>query len=107
MLTPEASGTTRRRVNPESLATRLGPQLVKELEALLEPGATEMPPFRIRQEIQKRYNIDRRHIYDWFHSKGLRVTKDDRGCAAENEFSLGSAHPQVRVTLSMRAYTPC
>ncbi|OCH88766.1 hypothetical protein OBBRIDRAFT_690121, partial [Obba rivulosa] len=36
-----------------------------------------MPPFAVRQAIQKKYSTNRRHIYDWFHSKGLRVTKDD------------------------------
>lgn len=73
----------RRRVNPESLAVRLGPQLIKELEALLEPGMSEMPPFAVRQEIQQRYNINRRHIYDWFHSKGLRVTKEEKRVSLE------------------------
>ncbi|KAH9949358.1 hypothetical protein B0H21DRAFT_130489 [Amylocystis lapponica] len=75
--------TGRKRVNPESLATRLGPELIKELEALLEPGMSEMPSFSVRQEIQKRYNINRRHIYDWFHSRGLRVTKEERRVARE------------------------
>ncbi|CCM03761.1 uncharacterized protein FIBRA_05907 [Fibroporia radiculosa] len=71
----------KRRVNPESLAVRLGPELVKELEALLVPGMTEMPPFSVRQAIQQRYGINRRHIYDWFHSKGLRVTKEEKRIA--------------------------
>ncbi|KZT08608.1 uncharacterized protein LAESUDRAFT_723489 [Laetiporus sulphureus 93-53] len=83
---------TRKRVNPDSLAARLGPELVKELEALLEPGMTEMPPFSVRQAIQKRYNIDRRHVYDWFHSKGLRVTKDR---SLEDESRTSSLEPQV------------
>ncbi|KAI0718906.1 hypothetical protein C8T65DRAFT_569913 [Cerioporus squamosus] len=42
-----------------------------------------MPSFAIRQEIQARYNVDRRHIYDWFHSKGLRVTKEDKRATVE------------------------
>lgn len=65
-------------MNPESLAGRLGPELVRELENLLKPGVTEMPSFSVRQEIQQRYNIDRRHIYDWFHNKGLRVTTSEQ-----------------------------
>ncbi|PSS29706.1 hypothetical protein PHLCEN_2v2854 [Hermanssonia centrifuga] len=72
------TGTVRRRMNPDSLAVRLGPELIKELEALLEPGMTEMPSFSVRQKIQKRYNIDRRHIYDWFHNKGLRVASAEK-----------------------------
>ncbi|KIP11732.1 hypothetical protein PHLGIDRAFT_114309 [Phlebiopsis gigantea 11061_1 CR5-6] len=72
------SAAIRRRMNPESLAGRLGPELVKELEALLKTGITEMPSFAVRQEIQQRYSIDRRHIYDWFHNKGLRVTTSER-----------------------------
>ena len=34
--------STRRRVNPESLAIRLGPELVKELESYVKPGVVEM-----------------------------------------------------------------
>ncbi|EGO05265.1 hypothetical protein SERLA73DRAFT_129118 [Serpula lacrymans var. lacrymans S7.3] len=37
-----------------------------------------MPSFAVRKELQERYNIDRRHIYDYFHSKGLRVVKEDK-----------------------------
>lgn len=79
---------------------RLGPQLVNELEALLQPGATEMPPFHVRQAIQKRYDIDRRHIYDWFHSKGLRVTKDDKRHAMEDEPPIGGSQVPVRSSVS-------
>jgi hypothetical protein len=68
----------RRRVNPESLALRLGPDLVRDLDALITPGNTEMPSFAVRKELQERYNIDRRHIYDYFHSRGLRVVKEDK-----------------------------
>ncbi|OBZ79389.1 hypothetical protein A0H81_01261 [Grifola frondosa] len=78
-------GSDKRRVNPESLAVRLGPELVRELESLLQPGVDEMPSFAVRQAIQKRYNVDRRHIYDWFHSKGLRVTKEDKRATADNQ----------------------
>lgn len=100
MSTPGSNSLTKRRVNPESLAMRLGPQLVNELEALLQPGATEMPPFHVRQAIQKRYNIDRRHIYDWFHSKGLRVTKDDKRHAMEDEPPIGGSQVPVRSSVS-------
>ncbi|KAH7922846.1 hypothetical protein BV22DRAFT_1131091 [Leucogyrophana mollusca] len=75
------SGATvhqRRRVNPESLALRLGPDLVRDLEALILPGVIEMPSFAVRKELQERYSIDRRHIYDYFHSRGLRVIKEDK-----------------------------
>ncbi|KAF9245734.1 hypothetical protein BU15DRAFT_70806 [Melanogaster broomeanus] len=68
----------RRRVNPESLALRLGRELVRDLDALITPGNTEMPSFAARKELQERYNIDRRHIYDYFHSRGLRVVKEDK-----------------------------
>jgi hypothetical protein len=68
----------RRRVNPDSLAKRLGPELVGELDALIKPGNRDMPSFAVRKELQERYNIDRRHLYDYFHSKGLRVVKEDK-----------------------------
>lgn len=64
----------RRRVNPASLANKLGPELVAELESLIKPGCNEMPSFAARQAIQKKYQVDRRHIYDWYHTKGLRVS---------------------------------
>lgn len=66
----------RRRVNPESLALRLGPELVHDLDALITPGNRDMPSFAVRKELQERFNIDRRHIYDYYHSKGLRVVKE-------------------------------
>ena len=77
-----ASTGTRKRVNIDSLASRLGPEVVGELEALVIPGSREMPSFTARQAIQKRYNVNRRHIYDWYHTKGLRVTKEDARLAA-------------------------
>ena len=58
-----------RRVNPQRLAVRLGPDLVAEMEALIIPGA-KMPTFNVRKDFQERYNVDRRHIYDYFHSRG-------------------------------------
>lgn len=58
-----------RRVNPQRLAVRLGPELVAEMEALIVPGA-KMPPFAVRKDFQERYSVDRRHIYDYFHSRG-------------------------------------
>ncbi|KAE9392735.1 hypothetical protein BT96DRAFT_263941 [Gymnopus androsaceus JB14] len=66
-----------RRINPFKLATRLHPDLVKEMEAYIKPGAI-MPNFEIRKELQIRYQVDRRHLYDYFHSRGLRVGKEDR-----------------------------
>ena len=68
----------KRRVNPDSLASRLAPELVHEMDAYIMSGNMEMPSFAVRKELQERYNIDRRHIYDYFHSKGLRVVKDDK-----------------------------
>jgi hypothetical protein len=58
-----------RRVNPQRLALRLGPDLVAEMEALIVPGA-KMPTFAVRKDFQERYCVDRRHIYDYFHSRG-------------------------------------
>lgn len=58
-----------RRVNPQRLALRLDPELVAEMEAYIVPGA-KMPPFSIRKDFQQRYSVDRRHIYDYFHSRG-------------------------------------
>lgn len=59
-----------RRVNPERLALRLDPKLVAEMDVLITPGA-KMPTFAIRKDLQERYKVDRRHIYDYFHSRGL------------------------------------
>ncbi len=58
-----------RRVNPQRLAMRLSPDLVAEMEALIFPGA-KMPTFAVRKDFQERYCVDRRHIYDYFHSRG-------------------------------------
>ncbi|KAK2461502.1 hypothetical protein APHAL10511_005965 [Amanita phalloides] len=66
-----------RRVNPERLATRLDPRLVAEMDAFIVPGA-KMPNFTIRKDFQERYCVDRRHIYDYFHSRGLRVAREDK-----------------------------
>lgn len=82
----------RRRMNPDSLAGRLGSDLIKELERLLKPGMTEMPSFAQRQAIQKRFNIDRRHIYDWFHNKGLRVMSSEK---REEKKALKAKQEQV------------
>jgi hypothetical protein len=61
-----------RRVNPQRLALRLGPDLVAEMEALIVPGA-KMPTFAVRKDFQDRYCVDRRHIYDYFHSRGALI----------------------------------
>jgi hypothetical protein len=84
-----------RRVNPDRLALRLDPGLVAEMDALIIPGA-KMPTFSVRKDFQERYKVDRRHIYDYFHSRGaghpvymakfpltvcltgLRVAKEDK-----------------------------
>jgi hypothetical protein len=76
----------RRRVNPESLAARLGPELVAEMEKHIVPGSIEMPPFSVRRDIQIKFGIDRRHIYDFFHSRGLRCL---------NEKATRNSYPEV------------
>jgi hypothetical protein len=86
----------RRRVNPESLALRLGPELVGELNALIFPGNRDMPSFAVRKELQERYNIDRRHLYDYFHSKGLRVVKEDKNGNPIRQTDPATVAPQVR-----------
>jgi hypothetical protein len=86
----------RRRVNPESLAIRLGPELVGELNALIIPGNRDMPSFAVRKELQERYNIDRRHLYDYFHSKGLRVVKEDKNGNPIRQTDQPTVVPQVK-----------
>ncbi|TFK56462.1 hypothetical protein OE88DRAFT_1649771 [Heliocybe sulcata] len=84
--------------------TRLPVELVRELEALMVPGVTEMPPYHMRKELQLRYNVDRRIVYDWFRSKGLRA-KEDRTSAIMASSSTASndwvGHTQHRL-LSIR-----
>jgi hypothetical protein len=45
-----------------------------------------MPPFSVRRDIQIKFGIDRRHIYDFFHSRGLRCL---------NEKAVRSSHLDV------------
>ncbi|KAI0639889.1 hypothetical protein C8Q77DRAFT_93307 [Trametes polyzona] len=97
---PPMPTSTRRRVNPESLAVRLGPELVKELESYVKPGVVEMPSFAIRQQIQKRHKVDRRHIYDWFHSKGLRVTKEDKRATVEQKTDAMRMQRRIRRSIA-------
>jgi hypothetical protein len=111
-----------RRVNPQRLAVRLGPYLVAEMEALIVPGA-KMPTFSVRKDFQERYQVDRRHIYDYFHSRGahwvipivkyfllyagLRVAKEDkhtnlirgRAMKAQAQVQLQTSHvdPKLEV----------
>ncbi|KAJ7361307.1 hypothetical protein DFH08DRAFT_843725 [Mycena albidolilacea] len=59
-----------RRIDPDRLAIRLGPELTSEMDAYIVPGA-KMPSFEIRQGFVTKYNVDRRHIYDYFHSRGV------------------------------------
>ena len=94
----------RRRVNPASLESRLGPELVKELESLLTPGSTEMPSFAARQAIQKKYNIDRRHIYDWYHTKGLRVSNERKDALGLRAFEPEGKVLRPRIQVSVDAY---
>ncbi|CDO73142.1 hypothetical protein BN946_scf185007.g197 [Trametes cinnabarina] len=103
------AASTRRRVNPESLAVRLGPELVRELESYVKPGEIEMPSFAIRQQIQMRHKVDRRHIYDWFHSKGLRVTKEDKRATVEQKTGAMRMQRQIRRTIApaMPSVAPC
>jgi len=72
----ESRSPQRRRVNPESLAARLGPELVCRDGKTYHPGRIEMPPFSIRRDIQIKFGIDRRHIYDFFTSRGLRCVNE-------------------------------
>ncbi|KAI0094542.1 hypothetical protein BDY19DRAFT_913314 [Irpex rosettiformis] len=96
----------RRRMNPDSLAFRLGPDLIKELEKLLTPGMTEMPPFSVRQEIQQRYKVDRRHIYDWFHNKGLRVSSSEkRNEQRAAKLKDTRSMPDTRIQRRIRTHT--
>ena len=85
----------RRRVNPESLALRLGPELVSDLDALVPPGSRDMPSFTARKELQERHKVDRRHIYDYYHSKGLRVVKEDKHGNPIKQTEPASVIPQV------------
>jgi len=87
----------RRRVNPDTLAVKLGPDLVRDLEALIQPGIIEMPSYAVRKKLQERYSIDRRHIYDYFHSRGLRVIKEDKNGNAIVPKDLTPALASVRV----------
>lgn len=86
----------RRRVNPESLALRLGPELVHDLDALVPPGSRDMPSFASRKELQERHKVDRRHIYDYYHSKGLRVVKEDKHGNPIKQTEPIPVIPQVR-----------
>ncbi|KAI0334459.1 hypothetical protein GY45DRAFT_1242809 [Cubamyces sp. BRFM 1775] len=61
-----------------------------------------MPSFAIRQQIQQRHKVDRRHIYDWFHSKGLRVTKEDKRATVEQK--TDAMRTQVRLSLYSPGY---
>ncbi|KAL0951782.1 hypothetical protein HGRIS_008453 [Hohenbuehelia grisea] len=66
-----------RRVDPERLAHRLHPDLVQAMEVHIAQGS-RMPTFEVRKELQERFKVDRRHIYDYFHSRGMRVAKEDK-----------------------------
>lgn len=87
----------RRRVNPESLAARLGPELVAEMEKHIIPGSIEMPPFSVRRDIQIKFGIDRRHIYDFFHSRGLRCL---------NEKTMRNSYLEIKSQRPARSIVP-
>ncbi|KAJ7597306.1 hypothetical protein C8J56DRAFT_315226 [Mycena floridula] len=70
--------TKSRRIDPERLATRLDPEMVREMEAYIAVPGASMPSWAIRKDLQDRYGVDRRPIYDYFHSRGLRVAKEDK-----------------------------
>ncbi|KAJ7204462.1 hypothetical protein GGX14DRAFT_647140 [Mycena pura] len=93
-----------RRIDPDRLAIRLGPELVAEMDTYVVPGA-KMPPFKVRQELVKRYNVDRRHIYDYLHSRGLRVSKEDKHLNLAHRMSRKPATSrkplQVKLTQDM------
>ncbi|KAJ7150327.1 hypothetical protein C8R46DRAFT_1124636 [Mycena filopes] len=56
------------------------------MDAFIVPGA-KMPTFAIRQQLVKKYGVDRRHLYDYFHSRGLRVSKEDKHQNLSNRMS--------------------
>jgi hypothetical protein len=86
---PVLNTNERRRVNPEALASRLGPEVVSALDALVPAGSMEMPSFQARKSVQERYNIDRRHVYDYYHAKGLRVERGVGASASRTPTRLG------------------
>ncbi|KAJ7665360.1 hypothetical protein DFH06DRAFT_1470633 [Mycena polygramma] len=91
-----------RRIDPDRLAIRLGPDLVSEMDAYIVPGA-KMPSFQVRQQFVKKYSVDRRHIYDYFHSRGLRVAKEDKHLNLSNRMRKPAASrkpPAPRATPS-------
>ncbi|KAI0081151.1 hypothetical protein K474DRAFT_1588531 [Panus rudis PR-1116 ss-1] len=69
-----------------------------------------MPSFAARQRIQKKYQVDRRHIYDWYHTKGLRVSSKSRtenDLARTNIIEEGrSLRPRYPVS-NIRYFTIC
>ncbi|KAJ7292905.1 hypothetical protein C8J57DRAFT_9947 [Mycena rebaudengoi] len=85
-----------RRIDPDRLAARLGPELTSEMDAFIKPGA-KMPTFEVRQELVRKYNVDRRHIYDYFHSRGLRVAKEDKHLNLSHRMSR-KPNPPVKPT---------
>ncbi|KIO06863.1 hypothetical protein M404DRAFT_137806 [Pisolithus tinctorius Marx 270] len=61
-----------------------------------------MPSFAVRKVLQERYNADRRHIYDYFHSRGLRVVRKEKvNSGVETPVSqspVGSTAPYMMVS---------
>nr|GAT59809.1 predicted protein [Mycena chlorophos] len=83
-----------RRIDPDRLATRLGADLTADLDKFLFPGA-KMPSFAVRQELVKKYSVDRRHIYDYLHSRGLRVAKEDRHLNLSRKAAAAASRKKV------------
>lgn len=48
-----------------------------------------MPNFEIRKELQIRYQVDRRHLYDYFHSRGRSLSCSSKDDISGNTMSLG------------------
>lgn len=64
-----------RRVNPDVLVNRLPPGLVVEMDKLIKSDPHSMPSYSVRKELQERYDVDRRPIYEYFHAQGCRVIR--------------------------------
>ncbi|KAJ7070630.1 hypothetical protein C8F01DRAFT_1244350 [Mycena amicta] len=102
-----------RRIDPDRLAVRLGSDLTADLDKFLVPGA-KMPSFaassflaaflvtllpfdQIRQALVKKYNVDRRHIYDYLHSRGLRVAKEDKHLNLSRKAAAAASRKKAKV----------
>lgn len=64
-----------RRVNPDVLVNRLPAGLVADMDKLVREDPHTMPSYAVRKELQERYDIDRRPIYEYFHAHGCRMIR--------------------------------